>query len=89
MCYKHYHAKKALETLFDVAHKVLVMTKTVKEGVNFVHLENFMDKCWNLEKQEHDGNEAEAYACYKQNISDNVLYGWVIDHLPDGRGFAG
>ena len=89
VCYKHYHAEKDLQTLFDTAEKVLVSNKSIKDGVDYGHLENFMDTCWNLEKEEHSGNEAEAYNCFKRNISDKELHGWVVNHVPEGRGFLG
>ena len=38
---------------------------------------------------EHNGNQAEAYKCLRKNVKDQKLHGWVIDHLPDGRGFVG
>ena len=31
----------------------------------------------------------EAYDCLKQNIHNKVLHGWVVEHLPDGRGKVG
>ena len=88
-CYQKYHIENDLETFFEVAYKVLVSNKTIKEGVDFAHLEQFIDECWNLEVQEHDGNEAEAYLCYKKQIKDRILHGWVLNHLPEGRGFLG
>ena len=88
-CYQRYHAEKDLETLFDVAHNVLVKNRTIKEGVDFVHLENFIDQCWAVEKLEHDGNEVDAFTCYKESISNKILHGWVVNHLRDGRSFVG
>ena len=88
-CYQHHHNERNLQILFDVAQKVLVTNRSVKEGVDFELLESFFDKCWSLEKDEHAGDEEEAYFCYKQNIVDRILYGWVMDHLPEGRGYLG
>ena len=88
-CYKRYHSEKDLETLFENAHNVLVNNKSIAEGVDFKQLEEVMDTCWSLEKQEHNGNKMEAYDCLKKNIHNKVLHGWVVEHLPDGRGKVG
>ena len=88
-CYKRYHSEKDLETLFENAHNILVNNKSIAEGVDFKQLEEVMDCSWSLEKQEHDGNEIEAYDCLRKNIPNKILHGWVVEHLPDGRGKVG
>ena len=88
-CYKRYHSEKDLETLYENAHNILVNNKSIADGVDFKQLEEVMDCSWSLEKQEHDGNEAEAYDCLRKNISNKILHGWVVEHLPDGRGKVG
>ena len=88
-CYKRYHREKDLETLFENAHNILVNNKSIAEGVDFKQLEEVMDCSWSLEKQEHNGNEIEAYDCLRQNIPNKILNGWVVEHLPDGRGKVG
>ena len=76
------------ETLFQTAHDVLT-NKTIKDGVDFYNLERIMNKAWETEVLEHNGNQADAYKCLKKNVKNQVLHGWVIDHLPDGRGTVG
>ena len=88
-CYKRYHSEKDLETLFENAQRVLVSNKSIAEGVDFKHLEDVMNSSWSVEKQEHNGNEMEAYDCLRKQIPNEVLHGWVVDHLPDGRGKVG
>ena len=68
---------------------VLVNHKSIGKGVDFKHLEDVMDTCWHLEKKEHNENEMEAYNCLQKNISNKILHGWVVEHLPDGRGKVG
>ena len=76
------------ETLFQTAHDVLTV-KTIKEGVDYPNFENVMNKSWETEVSEHNGNQAEAYKCLRKNVKNQVLHGWIIDHLPDGRGTVG
>ena len=76
------------ETLFQTAHDVLTV-KTIKEGVDYPNFENVMNKSWETEVSEHNGNQAEAYKCLRKNVKNQVLHGWIINHLPDGRGTVG
>ena len=87
--YKRYHSEKDLETLFENAHKVLVNNKSIAEGVDFKQFEDVMNSCWSVEKEEHNGNEMEVYDCLRKNIPNKILHGWVVEHLPDGRGKVG
>ena len=67
----------------------MVNNKSIAKGVDFTKLEEVMDSCWSLEKQEHNGNKMEAYECLRKNIHNKNLHGWVVEHLPDGRGKVG
>ena len=66
-----------------------ITNKTIKEGVDYPNLENVMNSSWETEVIEHNGNQAEAYKCLRKNVKNQVLHGWIINHLPDGRGTVG
>ena len=87
--YRKFHTEKDLETFFEMVKNGLVNDRTIKEGIDFLYLEKIMESIWKFELEEHSGDKMKAYNCLKEDISDKILHGWVLDHFHDGRGFIG